>query len=243
MQGLGLIGTLLAWLEEAAKRPAAAHRDVLLEAAVLLSGLVRTRAELMRLVGKVSDSQLEAEKLAAGAVRIHLGLLERITSEAAPQPPQVGSLSDACRQWRQVIEQLTASRPAASPGGAGYAGDFYAWRSMRPGATRAEEVSVAVSGSTTVPFPFAAYPGALVQPALGQRPSGPPSLSPCLLPQWHSKNGRCLGLDSFCSKRRHFCEYLVYWGPPLRFYSAASAVEMPASVHAGPSAPRDCYYH
>jgi len=158
VQGLSLVRTLTAWLDEAALHPVPVHRDELMDVAVLLSGLVRTRTELVRLKGQANDMQLEAERQAAGAVRIHLGFLERLLTQHSTPPRPVG-LAETCRQWQDVFEQLKAANPTsgdASAEGAGGPGDgksgqhrLTAWRLVRPGAKlvdqRAEEVLAAPS--------------------------------------------------------------------------------------------------
>ncbi|CAE7316159.1 unnamed protein product [Symbiodinium necroappetens] len=118
--GLGIMKGLVAWLEEAAMYPQPTHREELLDLALLLSAVVRTRAELLRLDGVSTHPQLQAELLAADALRIHLGLLERLSR--TPAPP--GGLAETCRVWREVLERLGAE--SAKPGGA--------WRLVRPGA-------------------------------------------------------------------------------------------------------------
>lgn len=107
IQGMGGVRMLTMWLEEAICSPFNSPRELLLETAVLLSGLIRTRSELLRLQGVAQDPQLEAERLAADAVRIHLGLLERLASKPAQcTTPGLGRLATACRQWREVILEL-----------------------------------------------------------------------------------------------------------------------------------------
>eukprot|EP00439_Symbiodinium_sp_Y106_P049666 s1840_g6.t1 len=81
--------------------------EELLDLALLLSAVVRTRAELLRLDGVSTHPQLQAELLAADALRIHLGLLE---------PPCAWRL---VRPGAKVIDPLTeeellASLPASS---------------------------------------------------------------------------------------------------------------------------------
>jgi len=130
MQGLNTVRALISWLEEAAhSEDPSLQRGNLMDAAVLLSGLIRARGELARLRGISNDPQLEAEKQAAGAVRIHLGLLERLMLEpcatvlspagsspsnsSAAGPAHAAeaprSIEETCRQWRTVLAQLAGS--------------------------------------------------------------------------------------------------------------------------------------
>ncbi|CAK9088202.1 Uncharacterized protein SCF082_LOCUS41654 [Durusdinium trenchii] len=125
-QGLGTLKRLLAWLEEAALDPKASHQKDLLDLALLLSGLVSGRAELLRLEGISSNPQLQAELMAADALRIHLGLLERLQHPKQPQ----SALAEHCRSWRQVLEQASSEQLVGG-----------AWRLVRPGAKQADPLS------------------------------------------------------------------------------------------------------
>lgn len=125
-QGLASVKALLAWLEQAALEPKASHQQALLDLALLLSGLVSGRAELLRLEGISSSSQLQAELMAADALRIHLGLLERLGRSSE----QRHSLADSCRSWCQVLEQVGAEQLVGG-----------AWRLVRPGAKQADPLS------------------------------------------------------------------------------------------------------
>ncbi|CAE7555470.1 unnamed protein product [Symbiodinium natans] len=126
-QGLATMKGLVAWLEEAATHPQPTHREELLDLALLLSVVVRTRAELLRLDGISTHPQLQAELLAADALRIHLGLLERL----GRVPVAPGGLAETCRVWSQVLQRFGAE--SGLPGGA--------WRLVRPGAKVVDPLS------------------------------------------------------------------------------------------------------
>lgn len=126
-QGLASVKALLAWLEQAALEPKASHQQALLDLALLLSGLVSGRAELLRLEGISSSPQLQAELMAADALRIHLGLLERLGRSG---PRKSAGLADSCRSWCQVLEQVGAEQLVGG-----------AWRLVRPGAKQADPLS------------------------------------------------------------------------------------------------------
>lgn len=125
VRGFGLVQSLITWLEQAAAVPdQATQRAVLLDIAVVLSGLVRVRAERARFGGLAQDPQLEVEKYAAGAVRIHLGLLERLEPAEVAVPAAravasghkaqaatsstvtASSLGSACSLWREAFQRL-----------------------------------------------------------------------------------------------------------------------------------------
>eukprot|EP00913_Durusdinium_trenchii_P007294 g6856.t1 len=111
---------------QAALDPKASHQKDLLDLALLLSGLVSGRAELLRLEGISSNPQLQAELMAADALRIHLGLLERLQHPKQPQ----SALAEHCRSWRQVLEQASSEQLVGG-----------AWRLVRPGAKQADPLS------------------------------------------------------------------------------------------------------
>lgn len=125
--GLASVKALLAWLEQAALEPKASHQQALLDLALLLSGLVSGRAELLRLEGISSSPQLQAELMAIDALRIHLGLLERLGRSG---PRKSAGLADSCRSWCQVLEQVGAEQLVGG-----------AWRLVRPGAKQADPLS------------------------------------------------------------------------------------------------------
>lgn len=147
---LSLVRSLTLWLEEAALHPEPRQRDELLDVAVLLSSLVRTRTELVRLRGEASSPQLDAERRAADAVRIHLGLLERLSAPpaAAVRP---GGPSEACGPWHELLDRFAAAAAECARGQGsakvGGHGRLTAWRNVRPGAklvdTHVEEAAPA----------------------------------------------------------------------------------------------------
>lgn len=124
------VKTLASWLEQASLRPLPSQRGELMDVAVVLSSLVRSRTELLRLKSMSSNPQIEAELLAADAVRIHLGLLERL--DTAPEK-KTSRLTETCKQWRQVLEQLSADSGLSSG-----ANRLTAWKMVRPGAKPAD---------------------------------------------------------------------------------------------------------
>eukprot|EP00930_Biecheleria_cincta_P018344 TRINITY_DN14324_c0_g4_i1.p1 TRINITY_DN14324_c0_g4~~TRINITY_DN14324_c0_g4_i1.p1 ORF type:complete len:850 (-),score=144.09 TRINITY_DN14324_c0_g4_i1:98-2647(-) len=124
------VKSLASWLEEASLRPLPSQRGEIMDVAVVLSSLVRSRTEFLRLKGMSSNPQMEAELLAADAVRIHLGLLERL--DTAPEK-KTSRLTETCKQWRQVLEQLSADSGLSSG-----ANRLTAWKMVRPGAKPAD---------------------------------------------------------------------------------------------------------
>eukprot|EP00931_Biecheleriopsis_adriatica_P048574 TRINITY_DN28079_c0_g1_i1.p1 TRINITY_DN28079_c0_g1~~TRINITY_DN28079_c0_g1_i1.p1 ORF type:complete len:857 (+),score=171.18 TRINITY_DN28079_c0_g1_i1:55-2625(+) len=130
LQGLGPVRALTSWLEEAALQPLPSQRDELLDVAVVLSSLVRVRTELLRLSGVSNTPQIEAELLAADAVRIHLGLLERLSAMPEAKSNAPSGLDETCKQWRQVLDQLGGTQ-----------GRLTAWRLVRPGAKLVDQCS------------------------------------------------------------------------------------------------------
>mmetsp|Transcript_144088 Transcript_144088/g.461253 ORF Transcript_144088/g.461253 Transcript_144088/m.461253 type:complete len:1008 (-) Transcript_144088:122-3145(-) len=194
VQGLGVVQSLVTWLEQAAETPEPARqRACLLDVAVVLSGLVRARAELARLGGVVNDPQLEVEKYAAGAVRIHLGLLERLEpASAAPSPattPSVGSPAHSSAVGGTAAAAATAgggpggststaagsagSPAAGSAGSSGGAGALDAacsrWREIlrrvAPQPAAAASCTVPIGSAVVAPFNAATGPRA-VSPAV-----------------------------------------------------------------------------
>lgn len=151
------VRSLTSWLEKASLRPLHSQRGELMDVAIVLSSLVRSHTELLRLKGMSSNPQIEAELLAADAVRIHLGLLERLD---APPEKKAPRLAETCKQWRHVLEQLSVDSGLSSG-----ANRLTAWKMVRPGAKPADPRDE-IRTATSAGLPISASTYTLFRPVI-----------------------------------------------------------------------------
>lgn len=104
---VALSGTLMQWLSQSSTVELPVQRNALLEIMPVLDASIKCQTELNRLrVASAEDRRLDAERLVADAVRVHLGLLDRLTVNVLPNPRQ--GLKAVCLHAKDVVERVLA---------------------------------------------------------------------------------------------------------------------------------------